>query len=138
MKPDSAKERIRVVAAVIEKNGRYLLTQRTETAVLPLLWEFPGGRVEQGETDADALVREIEYRLDVCIEPGDLISLTSHEYANYWIDLFLYECTLCNENVCARRVNDARWVASDEFEKYSFTPADEASMNRLLAEKHEI
>ena len=54
---------IRVVAAVIENGGRYLITQRRPTAVLPLLWEFPGGRVEAGETDQDALQREVRHRL---------------------------------------------------------------------------
>ena len=50
---------IRVVSAVIERGGRYLITQRRATAVLPLLWEFPGGRVEPAETDAAALEREV-------------------------------------------------------------------------------
>ena len=54
---------IRVVAAVIERDGRYLITQRRPTAVLPLLWEFPGGRVEAGETDTHALKREVLHRL---------------------------------------------------------------------------
>jgi mutator protein MutT len=63
---------IRVVAAVIEREVRYLITQRRPTAVLPLLWEFPGGRVEAGETDAAALKREVKHRLGVEIEAGRL------------------------------------------------------------------
>ena len=58
-----APRTIRVVAAVVELEGRYLITQRRSTAVLPLLWEFPGGRVEDGETDAHALKREVRHRL---------------------------------------------------------------------------
>ena len=61
---------IRVVAGVIERGGRYLITQRRATAVLPLLWEFPGGRVEPGETDAQALRREVLHRLGVDVTPG--------------------------------------------------------------------
>jgi 8-oxo-dGTP diphosphatase len=61
---------IRVVAAVIEREGSYLITQRRPAAVLPLLWEFPGGRVEEGETDTAALKREVLHRLGVDIEVG--------------------------------------------------------------------
>ena len=55
----SAQRTIRVVAAIIERNGRYLITQRRPAAVLPLLWEFPGGRVEDAESDRDALRRSL-------------------------------------------------------------------------------
>ena len=55
----TAPRTIRVVAAVLSRDGRYLITQRRPTAALPLLWEFPGGRVEPGESDSDALKREI-------------------------------------------------------------------------------
>src|SRR6185369_12839853 len=61
---------IRVVAAVIEREGSYLITQRRETAVLPLLWEFPGGRVEENEGDEDALRRELRERLDTDAKIG--------------------------------------------------------------------
>ena len=63
MESSSSLRTIRVVAAVIEREGRYLITQRRPTAVLPLLWEFPGGRVEDSETDAAALKREVRHRL---------------------------------------------------------------------------
>ena len=56
---NEAQPLIRLVAAVIERDGRYLITQRRSTAVLPGLWEFPGGRVEDGETDEQALSREL-------------------------------------------------------------------------------
>ncbi|MFW5925386.1 MAG: (deoxy)nucleoside triphosphate pyrophosphohydrolase [Myxococcota bacterium] len=125
---------IRVVAAVVERDGRYLITQRRPNAVLPLLWEFPGGRVEPGETDQQALVREMKERLDVDVETGQLISFVSHVYEHYTVDLFLYECILQGEELRCRAVNGYRWVTSGEFDRYPFTPADEASMNQLLGE----
>ena len=64
---------IRVVAAVIEQDGRYLITQRRPTALLPLLWEFPGGKVEDSETDAEALKREVFHRLGVEVGEGNLV-----------------------------------------------------------------
>ena len=128
----SQQRTIRVVAAVLEKDGRYLITQRRATAVLPLMWEFPGGRVEEDETDAHALKREVRHRLGAEIEVGKLISFVSHPYEHYVVDLFLYECTLLGETLEGRNVNAFRWVTSAEFDQFPFTPADEPSMNKLL------
>jgi 8-oxo-dGTP diphosphatase len=129
---DSPRRTIRVVAAVVQKNERYLITQRRATAVLPLLWEFPGGKVEEGETDAQALRREVEHRLGVEVEVGQLISFVSHPYEHYAVDLHLYECQLKGEELTARNVAAFQWVTSSEFDRYPFTPADEASMTKLL------
>lgn len=123
---------IRVVCAVVERDGRYLITQRRATAVLPLLWEFPGGRVESGESDADALKREVRWRLGVDVEVGQLISYVHHPYERYAVDLYLYECRLLGGEPHAERVSDFRWAQSSEFEQYPFTPADEASVSQLL------
>jgi len=128
----TAPRTIRVVAAVLEQDGRYLITQRRATAVLPLLWEFPGGRVEDGETDAQALKREVLHRLGAEIDCGKLISFVSHPYEHYVVDLFLYECTLASDSLDALAVNAFQWALSSDFDQYPFTPADEASMNKLL------
>jgi 8-oxo-dGTP diphosphatase len=128
----SSERRIRVVAAVIEQAGRYLITQRRSAAVLPLLWEFPGGRVEPGEHDAEALRREIRFRLSVEIDVGQLISFVSHPYERYVVELYLYECRLVGGELQRANVQDYRWATSDEFDQYTFTPADEASMTKLL------
>lgn len=119
---------------MIEDDGRYLITQRRPTAVLPLLWEFPGGKVEPGETDTEALRREVRHRLEAEIEVGTLISFVSHSYELYTVDLHLYDCRLTSEHLRAAAVNDFRWVRSDEFDGFPFTPADEASMSKLLGE----
>ena len=125
---------IRVVAALVEREGRYLITQRRETAVLPLLWDFPGGRVEEGETDEAALAREVAERLGASVEVGQLISFVNHPYEKYAVDLYLYECRLLRAHLDCRAVHDYAWVTSKEMESYSFTPVDEASMSKLLGE----
>lgn len=130
--PETPRRTIRVVAAVVQKNERYLITQRRPNAVLPLLWEFPGGRVEEGETDADALRREVMERLGADVEVGQLISFVSHPYEHYTVDLHLYECRLASDALQALAVNAYQWVTSGEFDRYPFTPADEASMTKLL------
>jgi 8-oxo-dGTP diphosphatase len=128
----SQERTIRVVAAILERDGHYLITQRRGSAVLPLMWEFPGGRVEDGEVDAYALKREVRHRLGSEIEVGKLISFVSHPYEHYVVDLFLYECAFVGDAIEAKNVNAYRWVTSAEFDQYPFTPADEASMNKLL------
>jgi 8-oxo-dGTP diphosphatase len=125
---------IRVVAALVERDGRYLITQRRETAVLPMLWDFPGGRVETGETDQVALAREVAERLGASVDVGQLISFVNHPYEKYAVDLYLYECSLRSEHLHCRAVKDYAWVTSEEMESYSFTPVDEASMSKLLGE----
>ncbi|HEY4104959.1 MAG TPA: (deoxy)nucleoside triphosphate pyrophosphohydrolase [Polyangiaceae bacterium] len=123
---------IRVVAAVIEHGGRYLITQRRPSAVLPLLWEFPGGRVEDDESDAAALKREVGFRLGVSVQAGKLMSFVSHPYERYVVELYLYEGRLIEGEPSPVNVHDFRWVKSSEFDAYDFTPADEASMTTLL------
>ncbi len=127
------KEVIRVVAAVISDEGRYLIAQRQATAVLPLLWEFPGGRVEDGESDGDALEREVRWRIGVGVQVGDKLGDHVHEYEHYDVHLAMYSCTVvAGEHPQANNVNDLRWVPSAELGNYEFPPADERTMNKLL------
>ena len=127
------KKVIRVVAAVIERDGCYLLTQRQETAILPLLWEFPGGRVESDETEEEALIREVEHRIGTAVSVGERIGEHHHEYRSYDVHMSLYACTL-PEGVEPRplSVNEISWAKSTELEKYDFPPADQQTMDRLL------
>ena len=123
---------IRVVAAVIERDGRYLVTQRRPSAELPLLWEFPGGKVETGESDVAALEREVQHRVGVEIRAGAQISSASHTYEHYTVELHLYDCRIAHGEPHAVNVHQFRWVKSEDFEQLPFTPADEASMSKLL------
>jgi 8-oxo-dGTP diphosphatase len=130
---DAGRPLVRVVAAMIERDGRYLLTQRRSTAVLPLLWEFPGGRVERGESDDAALERELHHRLGVDVVVGTCISTVRHSYDAYDVELHLYECVLPQgAPLTPHSVHALAWATSAEFEQYTFTPADERSMNLLL------
>jgi 8-oxo-dGTP diphosphatase len=127
------KKVIRVVAAVVENDGLYLITQRRETALLPLLWEFPGGKVENDEADEDALRRELRERLDAEAEIGRKLGEKLHEYDGYRVALALYEATLIGGRpLHAKRVRDFRWVSSADFDKYSFPDADQQTMDQLL------
>jgi len=127
------KEVIRVVAAVIEHEGRYLITQRNASAVLPLLWEFPGGRVEPSESDKDALEREIRGRIGATVTVGDKLGEHVHEYARYEVHMVMFSCRLVDGEVpYPATVADLRWVTSREFLDYEFPPADETTLAKLL------
>ena len=131
-----ANRTVRVVAAVIGRDGKYLITQRRDEAVLPGLWEFPGGRVDEGETDAAALARELRERLGVEVEVAGKLADRTHAYEGYDVHLTLYACQLsATATPSPLRVKDVRWVGSAEFSDYPFPPADQATMDQLLGIK---
>jgi 8-oxo-dGTP diphosphatase len=126
------RRKIRVVGAMIEKDGKYLITQRPPTATLPLLWEFPGGRVEPGETDPAALARELDEEMGIKVDVGDRVIHVEHAYEGYDIDFCVYRCRLRAGPIRHLRVNDHRWVRPEDLDQYEFPPADEKSIAKLL------
>jgi 8-oxo-dGTP diphosphatase len=127
---------IRVVAAMLEKDGRYLITQRRPGASLPLLWEFPGGRVEEGETDAEALARELFEEMGIEVSVGERAIQVHHSYSAYEIDFAVYRCRLKSGEVQHARVHDHRWVKPEELDQFQFPPADEKTLAQLLELTH--
>ncbi len=126
------RRKIRVVGAMIEKDGRYLITQRPPTASLPLLWEVPGGRVESGETDQGALARELREEMAIDVAVGDRCVHIEHAYADYDIDFCVYRCRLVAGPIQHLRVHAHEWVLPEELDQYEFPPADEKSIAKLL------
>jgi len=126
------RRKIRVVGAMTEQGGRYLITQRNPRASFPLLWEFPGGRVEPGESDQAALARELVENLGVVVEVEDRVIHVEHAYESYDIDFCVYRCRLVSGKIRHGRIHDHRWVQPDELDDYEFPPADEKSIALLL------
>jgi 8-oxo-dGTP diphosphatase len=125
-----------LVAAVIERDGRYLITQRRPQAVLPGLWEFPGGKVERGESDEQALMRELQERVGVEVVVKNRMAQRTHRYEGYSVDLTLYQAQIVQgQDPRPLRVADFRWAASEDFEKYPFPAADQATTDVLLGFK---
>ena len=130
---------IRVVGAMLEQEpGKYLITQRSKAASLPLLWEFPGGRVHDGEDDRAALVRELKERLGLDVVVGEQAMSTHHEYPNYTIDFRVFACTLARpgQTVSHAKVNDHRWVGLGEMSGFQFPDADARTLAKLLDLDH--
>ena len=120
---------------MIEKEGgRYLITQRPPTSSLPLLWEFPGGRVEPGESDREALERELREEMGIEVDIAEEAMHTYHEYATYEIDFRVFRCRLRSpeSQIQHLRVHDHRWVTLDEIARYRFPDADAKTLEKLL------
>jgi len=121
-----------VVAAVIEREGRYLLTLRPEGTHLAGHWEFPGGKRDPGETDGEALVRELREELDITAEVGALVHDVTHAYPERTVTLRFYACTYAGE---ARPMigQQLRWVRRDELATLPFPDADLDLIRQLTA-----
>jgi len=119
-----------VVAAVILRDGRYLVTRRQQGTHLAGYWEFPGGKVDPGETDAEALVREIDEELGAACVVGDLILRTTHHYPERSVTLAFYACTLEGEPGPALG-QEMQWVEPTGLPALAFPPADEELIARL-------
>jgi 8-oxo-dGTP diphosphatase len=129
---------IDVVAAVVERDGHFLITQRQPMASFPLYWEFPGGKVEPGEDDATALRREMMEELNAVVEVGELVDRTVREQESFTLDFRSYRCNLILDHLECRNVHDLRWVTLSELDSYSFPPADLGTIVRLSGRGHSV
>jgi len=124
---------IRVVSAVVERQGRYLITQRSDSGILPGQWEFPTGQVVPGESDEAALQRELRERLGVEVLVGRLRARRTHFYVGYSLERVLYDAQILpHQTPSPLRVADLRWVAAQDLGSYPFPPADQATMDSIL------
>ena len=112
--------------ALIDRDGRVLLAQRPEGKSMAGLWEFPGGKVEKGETPEDALVRELHEELgietwDSCLAP---LTFASHKYENFHLLMPLYACRKWSGIVQAKEGQSLKWVKAQDLSKYPMPAAD--------------
>jgi len=122
---------IDVVAAVIRRDGKILITQRLDDVHLARLWEFPGGKVEAGESFEVALQREILEELGVEIRIHEEFFTTEHDYVTKSVRLHFYVCTLLRGEPAPLAVADLRWIRPNELCNFEFPPADADLIARL-------
>lgn len=126
----------RVVAALILKNDQILACQRTRHQPMPLKWEFPGGKIEEGEQPRDALRRELEEELGIEAAIGDEVARIQHEYSSGGIvELRFYEVHAYRGEIENRIFRDVRWVKRRELAKLDFLEADRQLVKDLAAGK---
>lgn len=122
---------IDVVAALIWDRERFMACQRPAHKTRGLLWEFVGGKVETGETKAEALVRECREELDVTVAVGDVFTELVHEYPDMTIRLTLFNASIAEGEPKLLEHNDIKWITPAEIDELEFCPADEEILKKI-------
>lgn len=115
----------RVVAALILKDGKLLVCQRTRHQSMPLKWEFPGGKIEEGEQPRDALRRELDEELGIDAKIGEEVARIRHDYkTGSSVELRFYAVREYRREIENRIFRDVRWASRSELQAYDFLEAD--------------
>lgn len=127
---------IKVVAAVIKKDAKVFATQRGYGEFKDG-WEFPGGKIEPGETPQEALKREIKEELDANIEVGELIDIVEYDYPNFHLSMQCFWCELKGDKIELKEHEAAKWLELDskELESVEWLPADRGVIEKIICEK---
>ncbi|GAB3802247.1 (deoxy)nucleoside triphosphate pyrophosphohydrolase [Virgibacillus kimchii] len=125
------KKNIYVVGAVIIKDNKILCAQRGNSKTLPYKWEFPGGKVEKGETEKNALEREIEEEMKCTIEVGDQVEHTVYEYDFGIVHLTTFYCTLLDGTPVLTEHKSIKWLPKEELSMLDWAPADIPAIKKL-------
>lgn len=123
-----------VTAAIIKENDKCLICQRGSEDECSLLWEFPGGKLEEGETLEACIVREIKEELELDIEVQDVFTTSIYHFDNKEIHFTVYNALIVAGQIKLNVHNDARWVTVKELDLYKFMPADIEFVDKLKKE----
>jgi len=128
---DKARPHHEVVVAVIARQGKFLVGKRPPAGLLGGLWEFPGGKVNAGESHEQALLRECREELGIEVRPGGLIACVRHAYTHFRVTLNVYRCALVSGRPHPRSHTELRWVRSAEFSELAFPKANHKFLHLL-------
>lgn len=115
---------LRVCCAIIQHEDKVLVAQRNEKGLLPLKWEFPGGKVEQGETDEECIVREIKEELDMIVTIEKRLSTIVHHYDTFSLTLIPFVCKSKTANYTRHEHNQVVWSTVKQLNDYDWAEAD--------------
>lgn len=124
-----------VAAGLVFRAGRLLITQRPQGTHLGGLWEFPGGKLESGETFENALVRELDEELAIDVDVGELVEAITHDYPEKSVHLKFFRCRLRAREPHPHEVAAFAWVSRDELNDHQFPAADARLLDRLRADE---
>lgn len=125
-------KRVKVVAAVIKKDGKVFATERGYGEFKDM-WEFPGGKVEEGEESRDALVREIKEELDTTISVGDYIDTIEYDYPAFHLSMECYWCSIVKGSLVLLEHESAKWLEKDSLYSVKWLPADLTIIEKVKA-----
>lgn len=124
---------IKVVAAIIKDDDRIFATQRGYGEFKDG-WEFPGGKVEAGETPQKALKREIMEELETMISVGELIDTIEYDYPNFHLSMDCFWCKIVSGKLVLKEAEDARWLTKDMLDSVEWLPADVDLIEKIRAQ----
>lgn len=124
------QKRVEVVAAIIKKDGKIFATQRGYGEFKDG-WEFPGGKVEPGETLETALIREIKEELDIAIEIGGLLDTIEYDYPTFHLIMHCFLCTIVSGSLILKEHEAARWLSKEQLQTVDWLPADLGLIKKL-------
>ena len=127
-------QKITVTAAIIYKADRLLITQRSHPEKLAGLWEFPGGKVEKGESLEACLVREISEELELNIANLTPYLVVEHDYGDFEIELHSFTANYDSGEIVLHTHKNAEWVSVSQLYEYGFVPADMPIVQKLIKE----
>lgn len=126
---------LEVAAAIIENGqGRLLIARRKEGKSQAGLWEFPGGKIEQGESVEACLQRELREEMNISIDPYEPFGVNDHAYGTTQIRLFVHRARFVGGDISLTDHDEYRWVSREELREYPFAPADIKFVEMLLEE----
>ena len=128
---DSHAKIINVVGAAIVRDGAVLCAQRGPGKSLAGYWEFPGGKIEAGETPQQAVVREIREELDATIRVGDLIDTIEYDYPAFHLSMDCFWCEVASGELKLLEAEAARWLTKEELDSVQWLPADVTLIDKI-------
>lgn len=123
---------LEVTAAIIRQNGKILICQRPADKNCGLLWEFPGGKIEAGETGEQCIVRECQEELGVTLSVEWELTNITYEYPDRIVHLHFYFCNIADGILVKKEHNALAWIAPSEVDQYEFCLADWAMMRKMM------
>ena len=123
----------KVVCAIIEKEDRFLIAQRPSDHQLADKWEFPGGKVGEGEAPSEALKREIQEELKLQIEIGTSLTPNNHSYPDFSLTLVPFRCTITEGSPVPTEHQQIVWATTETAGNYEFSPADIPILEEYLS-----
>lgn len=126
------KRHLHVACALIEEQGAVLAAQRSATMTLPLKWEFPGGKIEVGETAEECLIRELKEELGVTVFIGSALSPATHSYPDFTVTLYPFTCRLAGGTISMHEHHALKWVEPQRLPELDWAAADQPVLREYM------